>query len=183
MPTFYVSNQLYNPTPPPLSTVLENILPSINTKKNISTGLQSSSGLVQHSTALALSKCLIKFQRVMEKFRDIGLVLGEDDDGQWSGRRLEVKTKVRKRVPEFMVVVAFSHQTPLTNVDNQAHKDCYGCINIACQPWYPRQGLMLESCCRPSRLRLTTQVMETKMSQTPQEGSLESSNFTFWISL
>ena len=120
--TFYVSNQLYNPTPPPLSTILENILPSINTKKNISKGLQSSSGLVQHCTALALSKCLIKFQRVIEKFRDIAVILGEDDDGQWSRRRLEVETEVRKRVPEFMVVVAFGHQTPLTNVDNQTKR-------------------------------------------------------------
>ena len=32
---------------------------------------------------------------------------------------MEVETEVRKRVPEFMVVVAFSHQTPLTNADNQ----------------------------------------------------------------
>ena len=94
-PTFYLSNQLYNPTPSPLSTILENILPSINSKKNLSKGLQSSSGLVQHRTALALSKCLMKFQRVMEKFRDIALVLGEDDDGQWSKRCAEVKTDGR----------------------------------------------------------------------------------------
>lgn len=108
--TFYLSNRSYNPTPPPLSTILENILPSTNTKKNLSRGLQSSSGLVQHCTALALSKCLTKFQRVMEKFREIALALGEDDDGQWLKRCSEVETEVRKRLPEFMVVVAFCQQ-------------------------------------------------------------------------
>lgn len=56
----------------------------------------------------------------------------------------------------------------------RAHKDCYGCINVACQLWYPRQGSMLESCCRPSQLRLTTQTMIMRMRQTRQEGSFES---------
>jgi nucleolar pre-ribosomal-associated protein 1 len=109
--TFYLSDQLYNPTPPPLPTILENILPSVNTKKNLSKGLQSTCGLVQHCTALALSKCLVKFQHVVEKFREIALTLGEDDGGQWSRRCMEVETEVRKRVPDFMVVVAFGQQT------------------------------------------------------------------------
>jgi len=109
--TFYLSGQLYNPTPPLLSTILENVLPSVNTKKNLSKGLQSSCGLVQHCTALALSKCLIKFQRVLKKFREIAVMLEEEQDGQWSRRCTEVESEMRKRVPDFMVVVAFGQQT------------------------------------------------------------------------
>jgi len=112
--TFYLSNQLYNPTPPPLSTILENILPSVNTRKNLSKGLQSPSGLVQHCTALALSKCLIKFQHVLKKFQEIALKLEEDEDGQWSRRCREVESEMRKRVPDFMVVIAFGQQTQKT---------------------------------------------------------------------
>jgi nucleolar pre-ribosomal-associated protein 1 len=112
--TFYLPNQLYDPTPPPLSTIIENILPSVNTKRNLSKGLQSSSGLVQHCTSLALTKCLDKFQHVIDKFHEIALALGEDNDGQWSKRCREVEMEVRKRVPDFMVVVAFgqTQQTP-----------------------------------------------------------------------
>jgi nucleolar pre-ribosomal-associated protein 1 len=127
--TFYLSNQLYNPTPPPLSAILENILPSVNIKKNLSKGLQSSCGLVQHCTALALSKCLVKFQLVMKKIRQIALVLEEEDDGQWSRRCMEVEAEVRKRVPDFMVVVAFGQQTQQgptktspTQINNQSKK-------------------------------------------------------------
>ena len=110
-PSFYLSNQLFNPTPPPLSTVLENILPIANNKVNLSKGLQSSSGLVQHCTAIALTKCLLKFQEVLDQFRKIAKTLEEDDEGQWSRRCKEIEREVRQRVPDFMVVVAFGHQT------------------------------------------------------------------------
>jgi nucleolar pre-ribosomal-associated protein 1 len=49
-----------------------------------------------------LSKCLVKFQDVVEKFREIALALAEDNDGQWSRRCSEVETEVRKRAPDFM---------------------------------------------------------------------------------
>jgi nucleolar pre-ribosomal-associated protein 1 len=65
----------------------------------------------------------------MEKFREIALALGEDDDGQWSRRCMEVEIEVRKRVPDFMVVVAFGQQTqqaptktPPAHINNQSKK-------------------------------------------------------------
>jgi nucleolar pre-ribosomal-associated protein 1 len=110
--SFYLPNtQLYQPTPPPLSTVVENILPSVNTKNNLSKGLQSPSGLVQHCTALALSKCLAKYGSVLEHFHRIACALEEDEEeGQWYKRCRELEREVRRRVPEFQVVVAFSQQ-------------------------------------------------------------------------
>ena len=103
------STSQYNPTPPPLSTILENILPTSNTKNNFTRGLQSPSALVQHNTALALAKCLLKFQAVLAEISKISSALEESqEDGQWAKREKEVAREVRKRVPEFQVLVAFS---------------------------------------------------------------------------
>jgi nucleolar pre-ribosomal-associated protein 1 len=91
--------------------MIENILPSVQTKIHFSKGLLSSSGLVQHCTALALTKCLVKYQAVDAQLRKVASSLEEDEeDGQWSKRRRELAREVRRRMPDFQVVVAFSHQ-------------------------------------------------------------------------
>jgi len=67
--------------------------------------------LVQHCTALALSRCLVKYQAVREQFRKVALALEEDEeDGQWNKRCNELERDVRRRVPEFQVLIAFSQQ-------------------------------------------------------------------------
>jgi nucleolar pre-ribosomal-associated protein 1 len=100
---------LYHPTPPPLAVVLENILPSVNTKAHLSRGLQQPSGLVQHCTALALCKCLAKYGRVLQVCQATEAALEEDRaDGQWAKMRRDLEREVRHRVPEFQVVVAFA---------------------------------------------------------------------------
>lgn len=102
---------LYQPTPPPLNSIMENILPSVNTKAHLSKGLLSSSGLVQHCTALALAKCLDKYEQVLTVFNQIETLLEESEaDGQWCKRRRDIEREVRRRVPEFQVIVAFSQQ-------------------------------------------------------------------------
>lgn len=124
---------LYHPTPPPLSTIIENILPSSgNMKVNFSKGLQQSTtthgqtqtqaygpgqgGLVQHCTALALAKCLLKYRAVLHQFRDIAGALEENAndetgrEGQWSRRARELRKELRKRVPDFQVIIAFAQQ-------------------------------------------------------------------------
>lgn len=105
------NTQLYQPTPPPLSTIIENILPSVGTKNNFSKGLQSPSGMVQHCTALALAKCLNKYRTVYEQLHAVAAALEEsEEDGQWNKRCAELEREVRRRVPEFQVVVGFSQQ-------------------------------------------------------------------------
>ncbi|KAG1888586.1 ribosome 60S biogenesis N-terminal-domain-containing protein [Suillus subluteus] len=101
-------NNIYQPEPPPLSTILESILPSVSTKMHFSKGLQSTSHLVQHCTALALARCLTKLSCVFRTFQDVESALEEDESGQWTRRRREVEREARRRVPEFQVVVAFS---------------------------------------------------------------------------
>ncbi|KAI6003337.1 ribosome 60S biogenesis N-terminal-domain-containing protein [Pisolithus marmoratus] len=109
----------YNPMPPPLSTIMANILP-IGTKVYFTKGLQTgTAGLVQHCTALTLAKCLRKLAEVARVFKKIITALEEEEEaGQWSQRRREVEKEARRRVPEFQVVVAFSQQH-MTSPDAQ----------------------------------------------------------------
>lgn len=93
-------------------------------KLHFSKGLQSSSSLVQHCTALALIKCLMKFDEVSRIFKNVGDALEEEGvgdyyggidldggrGGMWGKRRLEVEREVRRRVPEIQVVIAFAQQ-------------------------------------------------------------------------
>lgn len=101
-------NNLYQPDPPPLQIILENILPSVSTKAHFSKGLQSTSHLVQHCTALALARCLTKLSSVFRTFQDVESALEEDEAGQWTRRHRDVEREARRRVPDFQVVVAFS---------------------------------------------------------------------------
>ena len=101
-------NTLYQPDPPPLQIILENILPSVSTKAHFSKGLQSTSPLVQHCTALALARCLTKLSSVFRAFQDVESALEEDKAGQWTRRHREVEREARRRVPDFQVAVAFS---------------------------------------------------------------------------
>lgn len=75
----------------------------------MSKGLQSTSPLVRHCTALALAKCLDKYANVIRVFRNVQYALEEDEEeGQWCKRRREVEKEVRRRVPEFQVIVGYS---------------------------------------------------------------------------
>ncbi|OBZ71823.1 Uncharacterized protein C14G10.02 [Grifola frondosa] len=147
MESFYLpegsSVSLYQPVPPPLSTIIDNILPSMNIKIHLSRGLQSPSPLVQHCTALALVKSLLKYEAVMRAFDQVEKALEEDEDGQWSKRRREVVREVRKRVPDFQVIVGFSQK-----LNELAHSTLGGAAapNVPVQAANPgRTALLLES--------------------------------------
>ncbi|EEB91306.1 hypothetical protein MPER_10353, partial [Moniliophthora perniciosa FA553] len=131
--TFLSTSGHYNPTPPPLATILDNIFPSsVNTKAYFSKGLQalgannpSSSaitariGLVQLCTAQAVCKCLVKYGQVRDAMSRVADALEEnpadhqfavDEDlnrGQWRKRLLDLDREVRRKVPDFQVVISF----------------------------------------------------------------------------
>jgi nucleolar pre-ribosomal-associated protein 1 len=66
---------------------------------------------VQHCTALTLAKCLIKYENVVRIFQEVAQSLEEDeDDGQWCKRQKEVATEMRRRIPDFQVIVGFLQQ-------------------------------------------------------------------------
>jgi nucleolar pre-ribosomal-associated protein 1 len=86
----------------------------------MSKGLQSTSSLVQHCTAVALAKCLAKYAEVIRIFHNVQNALEEDEeDGQWCKRRKELEREVRRRVPDFQVVVGFSQQKLIDNAAQQ----------------------------------------------------------------
>lgn len=100
----------YRPTPPPLWAIMENALPSLNLKVHLTKAIQSTSALVQHSAAIALAKCLQKCESLLESFNTIERALGEDSiTGQWARRRQDIEKEIRKRVPDFQVIIAFSN--------------------------------------------------------------------------
>lgn len=107
---FLPGTTIYHPSPPPIHTIIENILPTNNLKTHLTKGLQSSSPLVRHSTALALARCLQKYDTVVVAFREVADVLEEEEDGQWKQTVVALEAEARKRVPEPQVIIAFSQQ-------------------------------------------------------------------------
>ena len=101
----------YHHVPPPLSAVMDSILPStINTRTMFTKGLQSPSRLVQHCTSLALSKSLEKYLTIRVAFSDISSALGElpTDQTGWRERMSDTEKEMRKRSPEFSVILAYT---------------------------------------------------------------------------
>ena len=122
--TFYLPNtNLYDPTPPPLQIILSNIVPSHVSPRNLFTkGLLSSSGLAQHCTALTLVKCLQKYASVLKNLEQVesALEVKGTGVGLWGKRRREVEKEVRKRVPEFQVILGFCQQKVVSAPKAQA---------------------------------------------------------------
>lgn len=106
----------YLPVPPPLNSIIENIIPSTFSKEHLSKGLLSfKEPLVVHCTALALAKMLIKYEAVCDTFKSIEIALEESvESGQWYKRRLELEKQLRRRMPEFQVIVAMSQKFAVT---------------------------------------------------------------------
>ncbi|KAF4602702.1 hypothetical protein EYR40_005919 [Pleurotus pulmonarius] len=119
---------MYHPTPPPLNTIMENIIPSLLASKanftKILLGGPGSKPLVQHCVALVLVKCLDKLDRVLRVWRQVEVALGEpqhlggfdevpsdESTGQWGLRRQEILREARKRLPDFQVIMACVHHT------------------------------------------------------------------------
>lgn len=94
-------------------------MPSMNLKNHLTKGLQSPSALVQHATAVTLVKCLQKCEAVLSAFKDVVKALEEDEiNGQWAKRTDDIEREMRKRLPDFQVIVAFSHQKTASQQTN-----------------------------------------------------------------
>lgn len=99
----------YIPTPPLLSTIVENIIPSVDLKLHLTKALQSNSALVRHSASLALVKILLKYGSVLHTCYQIEHALEEDGvNGQWTSRRQALEKEMRRKVPDIQTIVAFS---------------------------------------------------------------------------
>ncbi|CCA67773.1 hypothetical protein PIIN_01597 [Serendipita indica DSM 11827] len=105
------NTQEYHSAPPPLLAIMDNVLPSPWSRTYITKGLQSTSSLVQHTTALCLIRAINKFDLIIRLFKKAEEVLAEDPiTGQWALRRKEMEKDFRRRTPPFEVIVAFAQQ-------------------------------------------------------------------------
>ncbi|CAE6436478.1 unnamed protein product [Rhizoctonia solani] len=107
-------NKTYRADPPPLTSIIENIVPNVLTRTWLTKGLlakptpsgeqtapESSAGtLVQHTTIRLITQYLIKLSHVLEAFPP-----------EWNDRAAQVVDAVRKRVPELGVVVGLAQET------------------------------------------------------------------------
>lgn len=98
----------YRFVPPPLASVLENVLPAIFPRHYSTNGLQSRHPLVRHTTATTLSRCLTKLRTVLDAFRRVATELEEGETGLWTARRKELEREMRQRVPDVTTVVDFA---------------------------------------------------------------------------
>ncbi|KAF9068316.1 ribosome 60S biogenesis N-terminal-domain-containing protein [Rhodocollybia butyracea] len=127
-------------TPPPLRSVVESVVPSFTgggTKTSLTKALSagggiekptsvqdsktgSGLGLVQHTTALTLCRCLEKYTQVRSALLRAARAAGEEEQrieeanvgggkstGSWTRRLAEVTREVRARVPDVQVILAF----------------------------------------------------------------------------
>lgn len=105
-----------NPIPPPLRPCMSNILPTVLNRAFLSKGLQSTSTLVKHCTALTLTKCLIKLRRVISVFQENSIMLEENQTtGQWVRRARDLQKEVERRLPDVMVIIGTVQQSQKTN--------------------------------------------------------------------
>ncbi|OXG21306.1 nucleolar pre-ribosomal-associated protein 1 [Cryptococcus neoformans Tu259-1] len=99
--------------PPQASTIVESVLPAPFTKAHLMKGLQHAEGIVQHMTAITLSRALAKLGQVQELFSFIETELypNGQPDNPWARRQRELEMEVRKRLPELAVIVAFAQKS------------------------------------------------------------------------
>ncbi|KAI5834791.1 hypothetical protein K523DRAFT_368872 [Schizophyllum commune Tattone D] len=108
---FYLDAEhaLPNPTPPPLNAIIAATLPGGPAMKaHWTKALQHAKPLVQHSAALSLARSLAKYAAVLEAFDELGAGEADEGEGAWAARRAELEREVRRRVPEFGVIVGLS---------------------------------------------------------------------------
>lgn len=103
----------FRTAPPQASTIVESVLPAPFTKSHLMKGLQHTEGIVQHMTAVTLSRALAKLGQVQELFSFIESELypNGQPDNPWARRQRELEMEVRKRLPELAVIVAFAQKS------------------------------------------------------------------------
>ncbi|KAI5885092.1 uncharacterized protein SCHCODRAFT_02753782 [Schizophyllum commune H4-8] len=108
---FYLDAEhvLPNPSPPPLNAIIAATLPGGPAMKaHWTKALQHAKPLVQHAAALSLARSLGKYAAVLEAFDEVGAGEADEGEGAWAARRAELEREVRRRVPEFGVIVGLS---------------------------------------------------------------------------
>jgi nucleolar pre-ribosomal-associated protein 1 len=135
----------YNPTPPPLHAITENVLPSSLTRVFLSKGLQHTSALVQHMTAILLIKSLTKLEKIAELLRRISSILQEDEErGLWRHRAHALEQDILRRLPDYRSIVTFVQNSQTISFVDEPRDGDTGASARAKQPATPRDADTLD---------------------------------------
>ncbi|KAF9159695.1 hypothetical protein DFQ26_006281 [Actinomortierella ambigua] len=149
VPNLYVSHTgLFASHPPPVSTIMESVLPSIANRNHLSKGLQHSSLLVRYFTIVALAACFQKMEQVLAVMNSAVQALAQGneellnqstdavqvDDGmpanttsteppaqQWANAIPLLLAELRRRVPDIKLIISIhsSVQSLVTDPTDQ----------------------------------------------------------------
>ncbi|CAG8579793.1 1637_t:CDS:10 [Paraglomus occultum] len=102
----------YLSSPPPCSTIIENILPSAVNRIAISKGLQHSSLLVRFTTAISLGFLFQKLDNVSRRFGEIAAsieIIDTANARRWNDIPNSLAEEMRRRVPDVQVLLKLHH--------------------------------------------------------------------------
>ncbi|EST09588.1 Nucleolar pre-ribosomal-associated protein 1, N-terminal [Kalmanozyma brasiliensis GHG001] len=99
------SHRLLASEPPPMSSILANILPGPFHRSLFSQGLNSSDRLVRYSTCTVLCRCLDRMVHFRNVCSSAITELDEDEDGSWRKRLDALELEARKRIPDISVII------------------------------------------------------------------------------
>ncbi|KIY45257.1 hypothetical protein FISHEDRAFT_49590 [Fistulina hepatica ATCC 64428] len=167
---------LYKPSPPPLQSVVANIVPTgAQIKLHLTKGLQHSSSLVQHATAVLLVRCLSKYEAVQSAFSEVARALGEHTQTErWTNCKTDLAREMRKRLPDYQVILAFSRNVATQPGDSSVVSSANG-VKQALLAEIAQRLLWLYHHCLPDVVK-ETRVDIGKALINFHEGSVISSN-------
>lgn len=99
------SHRAFAAQPPPMSSILANILPGPFHRSLFSQGLNNADQLVQYSTCALLSRCLDRLVRFRQVCTSAISDLDEDENGPWRRRLEALELEARRRIPDISVVI------------------------------------------------------------------------------
>ncbi|GAC93665.1 hypothetical protein PHSY_001230 [Pseudozyma hubeiensis SY62] len=99
------SHRAFAAQPPPMSSIVANILPGPFYRSLFSQGLNNADQLVQYSTCALLSRCLDRMVRFRQVCTSAISDLDEDENGPWRRRLEALELEARRRIPDISVVI------------------------------------------------------------------------------
>ncbi|KAI8602359.1 ribosome 60S biogenesis N-terminal-domain-containing protein, partial [Dissophora ornata] len=130
VPNLYLQNTgLFASHPPPVSTVIENILPSAVNRAILSKGLQHPSMLVRYFTIIELAAAFQKTEQVIAVMQSAVKTLAAADAKiadppaqQWAGAITLLLAELRRRVPDIQIIISLHNgiqSVKLAEVDEE----------------------------------------------------------------
>ncbi|KAG9299938.1 hypothetical protein G9A89_009666 [Geosiphon pyriformis] len=151
IPTFILSKtSTYSPEPPPISTILNNIMPLVANRLVLSKSIQHQSSLVKYKALIVLGSAFQKFDMVLQAFNYVlkdsdnhpssktPKIIEEHDsntfESTWNRVIEKMREEMQRRVPDVQVIISL-HSSILANAKQ---------ISLGTYEEFVRHGLLYE---------------------------------------